>query len=158
MTIRALDFGEGDKIPREYTCDGDRELSPALEWADLPVGAKSLALVMDDPDIPDFVKDKLGVEKFDHWILYNIPPNIIGVSKGERVGLAGMNTAGDSKYTGPCPPDREHRYFFKFYALDTMLDRGPGATSFKLLQLMDGHILAEAQLCARYERAKNNYV
>ncbi|OHB17990.1 MAG: hypothetical protein A2749_00145 [Parcubacteria group bacterium RIFCSPHIGHO2_01_FULL_45_26] len=153
MKINALDFGEGDKIPKEYTCDGEG-VSPALVWEEVPDGTKSFALIVDDPDIPDIVKKRLGIEKFDHWVLYNIPIDCRAVPRGEKVGLGGFNSSGDTKYTGPCPPDREHRYFFKLYALDTLFDRGPGATSFKLEKLMSGHILATATLIACYERPK----
>jgi len=103
------------------------------------------------PFIPDFVKEKFGIEKFDHWILFNIPPSA-GFAEGESHGVHGNNSKGEAAYTGPCPPDREHRYIFKLYALDTELDLPEGSTKEHVLQAIQDHILAEAELIGNYQR------
>src|SRR3989344_4309890 len=116
-------FGENGMIPPEYTCDGVNR-SPPLVISGAPSDAKSLVLLMDDPDIPDFVKQKFNITLWDHWVLFNINPQTTAIAENSvpRGALHGKNTGGKNAYGGPCPPDREHRYYFKLYALDTMLD------------------------------------
>ena len=121
MKISSTAFEHEGKIPLKYSCDGENVSTP-LDIADVPEGAKTLVLIMDDPDIPDFVKQKFGIEKYDHWVFFNIDPKTTQMKEGEQPGTPGKNSAGEAKYTGPCPPDREHRYFFKLFALDNELE------------------------------------
>ncbi|HEY4518644.1 MAG TPA: YbhB/YbcL family Raf kinase inhibitor-like protein [Candidatus Paceibacterota bacterium] len=151
MRLWSEDFKDGELVPALFTCDGDNT-SPSLEWSDMPAGTQSFALIVDDPDIPDFVKDKMGIEVFDHWVLFNIPSSISKIDRGVSVGVQGANTTGKPGYTGPCPPDREHRYFFKLYALDAMLDLSAGASRAEIESAMAGHVLEQASLLGRYER------
>ncbi len=136
-------FGHGQPIPAVYTCKG-RNISPPLTWSDLPQGTKSLALIMDDPDAP------LGT--WVHWVIYNIPPTRTGLEEAlpseERLAdgsLQGKNSWRRIGYGGPCPPSGTHRYYFRLYALDSMLSLAPGAMKEQLLQAMQGHILAQAE-------------
>jgi Raf kinase inhibitor-like YbhB/YbcL family protein len=129
-------------------------LSPEISWSDTPPETKSFALIIDDPDLSPAGRERLKVDKFDHWVLFNIPPDCRKIEKGSGAGIVGVTTLGEAKYMGPCPPDREHRYFFKLYALDVMLDLNPGAKADELEQAMTGHILETAVLMARYERVK----
>ena len=160
MTIEGIDqgcvfgiaFTDGGKIPAKYSCD-DQNINPALNFSDVPVEAMSLVLIMDDPDIPDFVKQKFGIQVWDHWVVFNIPPGTKEVAEGkDPQGRLGKNTGGKNAYGGPCPPDREHRYFFKLYALDSELSLPEGSTKAEVEEAMQGHILAEAKLMGRYER------
>ena len=154
MKLTSSAFKEGGKISSKYTCDGEN-IIPSLTFFDVPAKTKSLVLVMDDPDIPDFVKQKFGIKVWDHWIVFNIPPETREVHEGKNpLGLLGKNTGGKNTYGGPCPPDREHRYFFKLYALDTKLDLPEGVTKSEVEAAMEGHILAEATLIGRYERIR----
>ena len=152
MKITSPVFMENGTIPTEYTCDG-RNVSPPLVFADIPQGARSLALIVEDPDVP---KDRRPSGVFDHWVLFNIPPDMNGIDVNEiPPGIHGANSAGRAAYTGPCPPDREHRYVFTLYALDEMLALDQGATKEELLEAMGGHVLAEAKLTGRYDRPGN---
>lgn len=150
IDLRSPAFQDGDMIPSEYTCGGD-DVSPPLEWSGVPVQAKSLALIADDPDAPmgDWV----------HWVIYDISPGLktlpAALPKTEKLpvsGTQGRTDFGDLGYGGPCPPSGTHRYFFKLYALDTTLDLEAGATKKELLKKMQGHILAEGQLMGKYKR------
>lgn len=149
MELLSSAFEHEGQIPLRYTCDGENG-SPPLEFRGIPAEAKSLALIMDDPDVPEYVrKDRM----YDHWVLFNMLPDTKGLSeKAKGQGIEGVNTGGKLGYTGPCPPDREHRYFFKLYALDTMLKLPSGATKKEVLDSMEGHILEEAILMGRYKR------
>jgi len=156
MQLLSSAFAHGKAIPSQYTCDAEN-ISPPLSISDVPEGTKSLVLLMDDPDIPDAVKQSRGISVFDHWVVFNIPPDTELLEEGGvPPGIQGANDAGSSSYTGPCPPKefepREHRYFFTLYALDTTLGLSPGATKAEVEQAMDGHILAEKELVGRYER------
>ncbi len=154
MKLTSSAFTEGAKIPSKYTCDG-QNVNPPLTISDVPAKAKSLVLIMDDPDIPDFVKQKFGIQVWDHWIVFNVPPETREIPEGKNPpGVVGRNTGGNNSYGGPCPPDREHRYFFKLYALNTELDLPEGATKAEVEKAMKNHILAEAKLMGRYERVK----
>ena len=140
----------------KYTCDGERRLSPPLSISGVPAKAKSLALIMDDPDIPQFAKDKLGIEVFDHWTLYNIPPETREIPEGASIGSAGLNTAGAEGYTGPCPPPEhepsEHRYIFKLYALSGTLQFPIAPTKQQILDALAPLTLASAELIGCYSR------
>jgi Raf kinase inhibitor-like YbhB/YbcL family protein len=150
MQIASSAFTEGNIIPAKYTCDG-QDISPPLEWKDVPAGTKSFALITDDPDAPGGT--------WVHWVLYNIPPNTTKLGeniKPEKESANGMRQGNNDwpriGYGGPCPPGGTHRYYFKLYALDAILDLNPGATKAQLVQAMKGHILAEAQLMGKYRR------
>lgn len=145
-------FKDGEIIPAEYTCDG-KNVSPELKWEAIPAGTKSIALIMDDPDAPGGM--------FVHWVLYNIPAGMrklpAEMPKNETLGdgsRQGMTDFGRVGYGGPCPPRGTHRYYFKIYALDTMLEMQPGATKIQLENAMKGHVLAQGGLMGRYERQK----
>ncbi|HLD40017.1 MAG TPA: YbhB/YbcL family Raf kinase inhibitor-like protein [Candidatus Nanoarchaeia archaeon] len=154
MKITSPAFTDGGKIPSKYSCD-DQNINPALNFSDVPIEAMSLVLIMDDPDIPNFAKQKYNTEVWDHWIVFNIPPTTRNVSEGKNPpGDLGRNTNSNNSYGGPCPPDREHRYFFKLYALDSELNLPEGSTKAEVEEAMQGHILAEAKLMGRYERVK----
>lgn len=144
MKLSSPIFENGQAIPSEYTCDG-ADISPALNFSGIPKNAKSLALIMDDPDAP------MGT--WVHWVIWNIPPNITGFSKGEKITFPqGNNSWGNIEYGGPCPPSGIHHYYFKLYALDTMLDLREGATKKQLVEAMSGHIIEQAQLIGTYSR------
>jgi Raf kinase inhibitor-like YbhB/YbcL family protein len=145
VQIKSTAFKEGDTIPRVYTCD-DRNISPPLSWTGVPQGSTSLVLIMDDPDAPSGT--------FDHWILFNLPPDLTGLSEDNQgVGTEGKNSFGRVGYGGPCPPrGSNHRYFFKLYALDTDVVLKAGARKAEVEHAMEGHILAHGQLMARYGR------
>jgi len=144
MKILSSAFEHGQSIPRKYTCDGDN-VSPPLVFEDVPNEAKSLALVVDDPDAP------VGV--FDHWIALNLNPTKRELSEAAEVETQGTNHYSELQYRGPCPPPGSpHRYFFKLYALDTTLDLQQGATKGQLEEAMEGHILAKGELIGTYKR------
>lgn len=137
-------FGEYGKIPPKYTCDGDN-VSPPLSISHIPNEAKSLALIVDDPDAP--------VGTFIHWIVWNIASITKEVVEGESPQAAqqGINSAGKTGYTGPCPPSR-HRYFFKLYALDSTIGLDGKAKATDLEAAMRGHIIAESHAIGVYDR------
>jgi Raf kinase inhibitor-like YbhB/YbcL family protein len=150
LELTSTAFAPGQPIPRKYTCDGEN-VSPPLRWSDPPQGTQSLALICDDPDAP------AGI--WVHWVLYNlltkaralaeaVPPNA-DLPDGSRHG---KNSGGRLGYSGPCPPSGTHRYFFKLYALDTVLNLASGADKNQLLQAMQGHILAQTELMGTYKR------
>ncbi len=151
MRLTSLAFKEGGIIPSIYTCEG-QNISPPLEIGDVPPNAKSLCLIMDDPDVPAHIRPE---RMYDHWIVFNIIPHHHKIAeKTAPQGLQGRNTGGKNQYIGPCPPDGEHRYFFKLYALDKMLDLHVGATKHEVERAMQGHIIAQCQLMGRYEKGK----
>ena len=150
MIIKSDAFEDGGLIPAEYTCDGEN-ISPSLMFIGVPENAESLALIAEDPDVPKSIRPD-GM--WTHWLIWNMPTDMSVVGEGNIPdGVVGKNSRGDRKYGGPCPPDKEHRYFFKLFALDTMLDLDSGSASkADLEKAMEGHILAEAQLMGRYDR------
>ncbi len=157
MELASPAFENGGRIPAKYTCDGERQLSPPLAISGVPEGVKSLALVMDDPDIPQAVKDARGIEVFDHWALYAIPADTKEIPEGAAIGSFGLNGAGNAAYTGPCPPTghepTEHRYIFRLYALsDTPTFAKPPSLA-ELEKAIAPMTLAMAQLIGRYSRA-----
>ena len=153
MTIQLTSsaFAEGQPIPEKYTCDG-ANISPPLKWTNIPQGAKSLALVCDDPDAP--------AGAWVHWVLYELPAAVTelpeGVTTTETISSGAKQGVNDFKrigYGGPCPPrGGPHRYFFKLYALDAELQLKAKATKKDLLRAMEGHSLAEGQLMGTYKR------
>ncbi len=154
MKLTSPAFQQNGKIPSKYTCDGEN-INPPLLIADVPKSVKSLVLLMDDPDIPEIAKKNFNVEVWDHWVVFNMPPTLRTIEEGENPpGILGKNTRGNITYGGPCPPDREHRYFFRLYALDIMLNLKEGATKNEVEQAMRGHVLEQTELIGRYERRK----
>ncbi|MBS0625532.1 MAG: YbhB/YbcL family Raf kinase inhibitor-like protein [Verrucomicrobia bacterium] len=152
MKLTSSAFSEQGIIPSKYTCEG-AGVNPPLEISGVPSHAVSLVLLMDDPDVPVSRRPD-GI--FDHWVVYNIPPSTHKIAEHSKPpGIEGKNTYEKNEYFGPCPPDREHRYFFKLYALDKMLDLHPGATKKEVEHAMHGHIIASTQLMGRYEKGKN---
>jgi len=148
--LRSDAFKQGEIIPILHSCDGD-DISPHLAWDGVPADTKSFVLIMDDPDAP------MGT--WDHWIMYNIPGDCKGFPQNlkylrDEIKL-GRNSWGNMAYGGPCPPDREHRYFFKLFALDCVLPLAGGAEKATVLKAMEGHILGEAELMGRYNRPGN---
>ncbi len=152
MKLTSPAFEHNGKIPSRYTCDG-ANVNPPLKIEDIPSTAKSMVLIMDDPDIPQLVKDKYGIQVWDHWVVFNIPSATKEFIEGQvPSGIQGKNTGGKNAYGGPCPPDREHRYFFKLYALDTLLNLPAGVTKAEVEKAMEGRILAKIELVGRYKR------
>jgi len=146
-------FENSGEIPRLYTCEG-QNISPPLEWAGIPEGTRSIALIVDDPDAPDPAHPKTT---WVHWVLYNLPPDLAGlpaaVSHLSGGGAMGMNGWNRNQYGGPCPPIGRHRYFFKLYALDCLLDRSNVATKDHVEAAMRGHIIAKAEIIGTYRKA-----
>jgi Raf kinase inhibitor-like YbhB/YbcL family protein len=148
--ITSSAFQEGERIPSKYTCDGE-DISPPLEWVNAPENTESLALIVDDPDAP--------VRTWDHWVLYNLPAasnslreNVPGDPELQDGSRQGLNSWGRLGYGGPCPPSGTHRYFFRLYALDTVVELPSGVTTKQLSEAMDGHILEKAELMVLYSR------
>ncbi|MHC4184609.1 MAG: YbhB/YbcL family Raf kinase inhibitor-like protein [Planctomycetota bacterium] len=150
IKVTSSAFEEGALIPSRYTCDG-ADVSPPLQWESVPEGTNSVALISDDPDAP------MGT--WVHWVLFDLPPETRQLAEnmptdktlpsGARQGTNDFRKIG---YGGPCPPDGTHRYFFKIYALDSVIDLTPGATKQELLKAMQGHILGQGQLMGKYKR------
>lgn len=152
LKLTSTAFEDGGVIPMKYTCDGDN-INPPFEISGVPEDTKSLVLIMDDPDIPDAVKERLGIDIFVHWVAFNIAPDTIKIIEGqEPKGVLGRNSTGNTGYTGSCPPDGEHRYFFKLYALSRMLELGERATKQDVEEAMRGKILMETELIGLYNR------
>ena len=150
FAITSSAFKEGGMIPKQYSGEG-QNFSPPLKWSSAPAQTKSLALIVDDPDAP--------AGTWVHWVIFNIPPTTTELQ--EKVptkdsladgALQGKNSSGEIGYDGPYPPGGTHRYYFKLYALDTMLNLSPGITKSDLLKAMEGHIVVQAQLMGRYSR------
>ncbi len=145
-------------IPSLYTCEG-ADQPPPLSWTDVPAQAKSLVLIVEDPDAPDPSAPEMT---WVHWILYNLPPDETGLNSNSSGGmdippnaLSGLNDAGQTDYHGPCPPIGRHRYFHKLYALDKMLPDLHHPTKAKLEKAMQGHILAQCELVGYYEMCRH---
>ncbi|MBI3952381.1 MAG: YbhB/YbcL family Raf kinase inhibitor-like protein [Candidatus Doudnabacteria bacterium] len=151
MQLSSPAFNYGEPIPRIYTCDG-QNINPPLVISGVSQQAASLVLIMEDPDVPPQIKIN-GL--FVHWIVWDIPVNVNKIAQdSEPLGTVGYNTSGGTGYTGPCPPDREHRYFFKLFALDKNLADVKISNRDDLLAAMEGHVLEESGLMGVYDRAK----
>lgn len=156
LTLTSPAFENNGKIPSKYTCDAEN-ISPPLEISGIPEGTESLILVMDDPDIPDTVKQERGIEKFDHFVLYNISPELTSIPEGEAnsEGTLGLTSRGTPGYVGPCPPDREHRYIFRLYAVSGVLNFIQAPTLDEVEEAAKGMTLESATLTGLYERVTN---
>ncbi len=145
LRISSPAFSHNGGIPERYTCDG-ADVSPPLVIGDVPAAARSLALIVDDPDAP--------VGTWVHWVVWNIDPGgrEIGEGKIPARGIEGRNDWGRNGYGGPCPPSGAHRYFFKLYALDTSLKLPSSGTKKDLERAMEGHIIARGELMGLYKR------
>ena len=150
IIVKSDSFSDGGMIPAKYTCDG-ANISPQLSWDNAPKGTKSFVLICEDPDAP------MGT--FTHWVLYDIPADVHELPEnlpkdkilpnGAKQGITDFKKVG---YGGPCPPNGTHRYYFKLYALDTLLNLEPGLKKEDILKAMNGHILAQGQIMGKYAR------
>lgn len=147
MQIISPSFAHNQTIPAKYTCDGDN-INPPLKFVDVPSEAKSLALIMDDPDAP--------AGTWVHWTLWNLNPDLGGIEENSvpPSAVQGKTSFGNNKYGGPCPPSGQHRYFFKLYALDTKLDLPSYSEAEALEKALEGHILQQAELIGIYGRKR----
>jgi hypothetical protein len=151
IELKTTSFTPGDFIPKRFTCDA-ANVSPALAWTDPPAGTQSFAIIEDDPDAPSGT--------FVHWLVYDLPADYRGLpealSRNDQMaggGRQGTNDFSRTGYGGPCPPrGKPHRYFIRLYALDAKLELRPAARRHELEAAMKGHILAQAELMARYQR------
>lgn len=152
LELTSTAFSEGGAVPARFTCQGE-DLSPPLAWRDPPIGTKSFAVIVDDPDAPD---PKAPKQTFVHWVLYDLPADTRALPEGTKAppqgARAGKNDVGKTTYSGPCPPIGRHRYFFKVYALDTVLQDIGEPSAADLTKAMTGHILARGQLMGTYEK------
>lgn len=154
LIITSPPFRHNGAIPARHTCDGP-DVSPQLEWTGVPSGTKSLALIVDDPDAPDPAAPKMT---WVHWLLYNIPAGTGGMTEGiaekdlPRGTRQGVNDWHRTGYGGPCPPVGKHRYFFKLYALDTVLPDLKRPAKAALEKAMRGHIIGQSELIGLYQR------
>lgn len=157
MELASPAFAPNGEIPARYTCEGE-DLSPPLRWSGVPGGARSLALVVDDPDAPD---PRAPKRTWVHWVLYAIQPSATGIEEGtteEELPAGtrvGKNDWGRTDYGGPCPPIGRHRYFHRLYALDVDLAELGSPTKAELEKAMAGHVLARAELVGTYEKRKH---
>jgi hypothetical protein len=146
MKITSSAFQQGGNIGSKFTCDG-ANTSPPLQISDVPSGAKSLVLIVDDPDAPSGL--------FTHWTVWNISPQTSTIGEGSTPkGVQGTNDFGKSGYGAPCPPSGTHRYYFKIFALDRELDVPAGAKRSQLEAALKGHVVAQGELMGRYSRKK----
>ncbi len=142
MELTSPGFKHNASMPEKYSCDGIG-VSPELNIKDIPAGAKSLALILDDPDAPSGT--------FVHWVAYDLSP-VPKIAEGAKPGKSGKNSANRSGYYGPCPPNGTHHYIFHLYALDQVLNLPEGLSKKQLLDAMKGHILETAELVGLYSR------
>ncbi|HEY9199881.1 MAG TPA: YbhB/YbcL family Raf kinase inhibitor-like protein [Gammaproteobacteria bacterium] len=156
LILESPAFPEDGPIPREYTCEGN-DVSPPLAWRGVPEGARSLVLIVDDPDAPD---PKAPRMTWVHWVVYNLAPESTGLpadahAAGLPSGTAeGINDWKHAGYGGPCPPLGRHRYFHKLYALDVQLNDMHKPTKSSVESAMQGHILDQAVLIGTYQKAR----
>lgn len=155
LSLSSSGFNDGSSIPSQYTCEGE-DTAPPLNWSGVPDSARSLVLIVDDPDAPDPKAPKMT---WVHWVLYNLPPDVSELAEGMTSArlppgaLEGLNDWKRLGYGGPCPPIGRHRYFHKLYALDTVLPEMSKATKAQVEAAMRGHIIAEAQLVGTYQKS-----
>jgi len=155
LKITSTAFQQAGSIPSKYTCEGP-DVSPPLAWSGVPAKAKTLALIVDDPDAPDPAKPQ---RVYVHWVVYNIPAGTPSLSENaSKTGMPkgavqGKNDWGKAEYGGPCPPIGRHRYFFKLYALDIELTGMRSATKADLERAMNGHVLDTGEMMGTYQKA-----
>ncbi|MCI0532978.1 YbhB/YbcL family Raf kinase inhibitor-like protein [bacterium] len=150
MKLTSPAFQHNGMIPSKYTCDGDGSHTP-LSWSDVPEGTKSFALLMEDPDVPKFIRpDGLWI----HWVLFDIPGDVREIEDGDGTpGKPGVNTAGKYGYGGPCPPDAKHRYIYTIYALNKeSLGLDQNVTKDALMKAIGGHVIDHTELIGVYEK------
>jgi len=156
LKLMSAAFQDGASVPKMHTCEG-ADRSPPLSWTGVPDRARSLVLIVDDPDAPDPAAPKMT---WVHWILYNLPPGIHGLAEGIAAAALpegtrqGKNDWKRTGYGGPCPPVGRHRYFHKLYALDILLPDLSEPTTDDLLKVMQGHIVAQAELVGTYQKER----
>lgn len=143
MKISSPAFQHNQKIPSKFTCEG-KDINPALTIADVPTDAKSLALIVDDPDAPG--------KTWVHWVVFDIPSATAEIKENSIPGTQGYNDFGRNDWGGPCPPSGTHRYFFKIYALDAALKIKEGSSKQAVEKSMQGHILEKAELIGLYKK------
>jgi Raf kinase inhibitor-like YbhB/YbcL family protein len=155
INLESPAFADGGNIPKIYTCDGE-DISPPLKWSEVPQAARSLALLVEDPDAPRGT--------WTHWVLFDLPADVrelprkvptqerVKVDSSGKTARQGTNDFGKTGYGGPCPPSGTHRYVFRLFAIDTQLTLGSKATRQDLLSALKGHVLAEGKLTGRYSR------
>lgn len=150
LKVKSSAFEDNGMIPKKYACNGD-DVNPPISWSGAPQGTKSFAMIVDDPDAPSGT--------VVHWLIYNIPSNLKELAEATPSGLKlangtmqGLNEKKKPGYMGPCPPDGVHRYYFKVFALDTMLELKDDINKDKLTNAMKGHILAQGQLMGKYTK------
>lgn len=145
MTITSEAVLADETVAQQYTCDGDN-ISPPLTFSDIPEGTQSLALIVEDPDAPGGV--------FTHWAYFDMSPATLQLVEGTTpmTGTPGINSFGSLEYGGPCPPSGSHKYYFKLFALDAMLELPEGAMREELLQAVDEHLIEQAELVGSYAR------
>ena len=154
LTLKSSAFDNGDTIPSKYSCEGE-DISPTLTWQGVPETARSLVLIVDDPDAPDPKAPKMT---WVHWVLYNIPPDVSGLPEGMMSAKLppgteeGLNDWKRTGYGGPCPPIGRHRYFHKLYALDTVLEGMSTPTKSEVEAVMKGHVIAQTALVGTYQK------
>ena len=152
LAIHSPAFEPGGAIPTRYTCEGD-DTSPELRFSGVPTDAKSLALIVQDPDAPDPRAPKMT---YVHWVLYDLPPDSSGLPEGARAlppgAREGTNDWKRTGYGGPCPPIGRHRYYFRLFALDAALGDLGKPTRARLEQAMQGHVLETAELMGTYQK------
>ncbi len=145
MKLASSSFENNQNIPKTYSCDGDN-INPPLEISDVPENAKSLAIIMDDPDAPSGT--------FTHWLMWNIAPDTKKILEGDWPENAeqGINDGGELGYMGPCPPSGIHHYHFKLYALSEKLDIPPNSTKEELEKEIEDAFIAKSELVGTYSR------
>lgn len=145
LSIESSDFANNTLMPVQYTCDG-ADNSPSLLWKESPAQTQSYVLIVDDPDAP--------AGTWVHWVLFNIPADIrqLEASEAPKGAISGKNSWGSTGYRGPCPPSGTHRYFFKLYALDTILTLNTTANKQDVVKAMQGHVLESSELIGLYKR------
>ena len=152
MHITSPAFEHMKAIPEKYSCESDNPVSPPLQFHDVPLEARSLVLIVDDPDVP---AEELESRIFDHWVMFNIDPKTTEILEDSFVGVMGANTHGENKYAPMCPPKKyepqEHRYMFKLYALDSELDLPEGTTKNDVMSAMTEHVIDRAELIGVYQ-------
>jgi Raf kinase inhibitor-like YbhB/YbcL family protein len=151
LTVKSPMFAAGAELPAVTTCEG-KDVAPPIEWSGAPAGTKSFAIVVDDPDAPDPKAPKMT---WVHWVAYDLPADAKGVPEGGKLPAGARDGLNDWKqpgYRGPCPPIGRHRYFFKVYALDTVLGDLKNPSKAQVEKAMEGHILGKGELIGTYQK------